>query len=65
MNSFMCRLTGGHKYADCNLKTERIPDDTRKLCIYNRCVKCGNIYVAVIDIDRIFQADKKRGENNA
>lgn len=62
MNSFMCRLTGGHKYDDSNVITEQIPDDVRKMWVYNRCVKCGNISVVIMDIDRINQADKKRSE---
>ena len=59
MNSFMCRLTGGHKYDDSKLETEQIPDDVRRVWVYNRCVKCGQVSVAIMDINHAIQADKK------
>ena len=65
MNSFMCRLTGGHRYDDSKLITQQSPDDINQLWVTNRCVKCGAVFVDVIDINKIIQADTKRSDNNA
>lgn len=59
MNSLMCRLTGGHKYDDRKREIGQIPDDIRKVWVYNRCVKCGQISIAIMDIDRIVQTKKE------
>lgn len=56
MNKFFCWFTGGHKYADSNLKSERSPD-SNEIWLYNRCIKCGALSVFLLDIDRIIQAD--------
>lgn len=53
MNSFICRLTGGHKYDDCNQKVEQCPDDTRILWTSNRCVKCGQMCLTIMDVDYV------------
>ena len=63
MNSFMCRLTGGHKYDDSKMTIDAIPDDVSKVWVCNRCVKCGSVFIDVVDIDRMLQADIKRSDN--
>lgn len=63
MNSFFCRLTGGHKYADTNLKTELSPD-SNKVWLSNHCIKCGTRYFCLMDTDHIIK-DSKRSDNNA
>lgn len=63
MNSFICRLTGGHKYEDCNQKVEQCPDDIRILWVSNFCTKCGEVCFGIIDADHINQT--KRSDDNA
>jgi hypothetical protein len=53
MNSFICRLTGGHKYDDCNQKVEQCPDDIRILWVSNFCTKCGAMHFWIADVDDI------------
>ena len=57
MNKLMCFLSGGHRYADKNLKTELIPDDIRHVIISNECVKCGNAFVFIMDVNAQIKHD--------
>lgn len=57
MRAFMCFLTGGHKYADENLKSELIPDDTRHIILSNACVKCGCVTEFVMDVEAQVEHD--------
>jgi hypothetical protein len=45
---FWCWLTGGHTYADINLRTERFPEH-RVTCFCNKCLKCGKWDVFAVD----------------
>jgi hypothetical protein len=47
------------------MTTGAIPDDVSKVWVCNRCVKCGSVFIDVVNIDRIIQADIKRSDNNA
>lgn len=57
MNGLMCFLTGGHKYADENIESELIPDDTRHIILLNACVKCGQVAEFVMDVDAQIKHD--------
>lgn len=57
MNRLVCFLTGGHKYADKNIKSELIPDDTRHIILSNECVKCGMIIEFIMDVDAQIKHD--------
>jgi hypothetical protein len=57
MKAFMCFLTGGHKYADENIKSELIPDDTKHIILSNECVKCGCITEFIMDVDAQIKHD--------
>ena len=65
MNSFVCRLTGGHRYDDCNTKSTQDPLKIGEIQVYNICVKCGHKEVLTVNIDRLLPADIKRSDNNA
>ena len=54
--AFVCWLTGGHKYADKNLRTIYAPD-TRESLLWNYCVKCGTAYLFTINTDEIVKRD--------
>lgn len=43
MNKLLCRLTGGHKYRDENLRTVYIQRKD-KYVFTNYCVKCNEIH---------------------
>ena len=43
MNKIFCFLTGGHRYADINLKV-RYDQVHRGYHISNNCVKCNHYY---------------------
>lgn len=53
---FLCWITGGHKYADKNLKTYYNPN-TRQSSMWNYCVKCGTAYLFKINTDEIVKRD--------
>lgn len=57
MNRLMCFLTGGHRYADKNIKTELIPDDTRRIILSNECIKCGCVTAFLMDVDAQIKHD--------
>lgn len=57
MNKLLCFLTGGHKYADKNIKTELIPDDTKHVILSNECVKCGEVSFFVMNVDTQIKHD--------
>ena len=61
----LCWITGGHKYADKNLRTLYDQED-RKSLMWNYCVKCGIAYLFKINTDEIVKRDleefKKRHE---
>lgn len=48
-----CRLTGGHKYADKNLTSLRMPDYDAT-CFINRCVKCGELSIHAVKNSALF-----------
>ena len=50
-----CWLTGGHTFADSNLKTEHFPQN-RVTCFCNKCVKCGKWKVYAVKDDALFSA---------
>ena len=56
MREFLCWLTGGHRYADKNLKT-LYHTDTRKTLLWNYCVKCGIAYIFTINTDELVKRD--------
>jgi hypothetical protein len=56
MNSFFCWLTGGHRYADKNLKTYYSPD-TRESTVFNHCVKCGIGFLFEMNTDALVKRD--------
>lgn len=51
MNRFFCFLTGGHRYADVNIRTQTMPDDWRIVEITNPCIKCGDISVFYMNVE--------------
>ena len=53
MNRLLCKLTGGHRYADANL---RVYENSmlRKMCFCNRCVKCNKEKSWSVTYDRLF-----------
>lgn len=66
MNKLMCFLTGGHKYADVNIKTDQIPPDTKRIILTNECIKCGEPVSFIMNVDAQMKCDlfitKKGGE---
>lgn len=53
MNKLLCKITGGHRYADKNLRTYN--DDKRRLVwVSNWCCKCGEEYTYKIPYDRFY-----------
>ena len=52
MNSFMCFLTGGHKYSDANIRTQTAPDDFNIVEITNPCIKCGMLSVFNMNVKK-------------
>ena len=57
MNSFMCFLTGGHKYFDKNIKTQIMPDDFNIVELTNPCVKCGTLSVFHMKVEKQIEKD--------
>ena len=57
MNKFICFLTGGHRYADKNIKAETIPDDTKHIILSNECVKCGAVSAFIMNVDAQIKHD--------
>jgi hypothetical protein len=56
LREFLCWLTGGHRYADINLKSGYNPF-TGQYLLVNRCVKCGKKFTDTIDIKEIIKRD--------
>ena len=56
LREFLCWLTGGHRYADMNLKSFYSPDSRNSL-MWNYCVKCGSAYLFEINTDEIVKRD--------
>ncbi len=57
MQRLLCFLTGGHRYADKNIKSELIPDDTKHIILSNECVKCGTRTEFIMDVDAQIKHD--------
>ena len=56
LREFLCWITGGHEYADKNLKTFYLPT-TRESLMWNYCVKCGIAHLFKINTDEIVKRD--------
>ena len=52
MKELFCKLTGGHKYADSNLRVEE-DLKTRKFIVTNWCSKCHKRYSYKISWEEI------------
>lgn len=48
-----CWLTGGHTFADSNLKSEHSPS-FRVTFFYNKCLKCGKHKVFAVNDDALY-----------
>lgn len=60
MNRLFCKLTGGHRYSDANIRTQTMPDDRNIVEITNPCVKCGDLSVFYMNVTAQIAADMKR-----
>lgn len=58
LRELLCWLTGGHKYADSNLRTMYSPE-TRESLMWNYCVKCGIAHLFKINTDEIVKRELK------
>lgn len=65
MNKLMCFLTGGHKYSDANIITQRMPDDFNMVEIINPCVKCGTVSVFYMNVKKQLEKDIARMKGGA
>lgn len=53
MNKLFCKITGGHRYSDSNLRVEEnIKNKT--YCFSNWCTKCGEFYSYSIPFGDLF-----------
>lgn len=56
LRRLLCWITGGHKYADMNLKTYYDTENGKSL-MWNYCVKCGTAYLFKINTDEIVKRE--------
>ena len=65
MNRLFCKLTGGHRYADANIRTQTMPDDWRIVEISNPCIKCGCLSVFYMNVDAQIRSDAEKMKGGA
>lgn len=56
MKRFLCWLTGGHRYADKNLRTY-YSQETNETLFFNHCVKCGIGYLFEMNTHALVKKD--------
>lgn len=63
MNSFVCWLTGGHRYSDANLTVYTDPK-TDEFVFQNYCVKCHKPFIDKVARIHLIGSIYDRGEQN-
>lgn len=53
LKKLWCWLTGGHTYADINLRTHHIPEK-KVTCFVQTCLKCGKVQVYAVKDEALF-----------